>query len=54
MRVTLVQKEQAAEKAGKQLIKDLDAPIITWAVGYSFPVMQKGRKNFIQDPKINI
>lgn len=51
--MTLVWEKQAAEKAGKQLTKDLDAPVIMWAAGYSFHRMEKGRKNFIWNPKIN-
>jgi len=47
-------KEQAAEKAGEQLTKDPDAPVTMWAAGYSFLVMEKGKKIFICDPKINI
>ena len=36
------------------MTKDPDAPVTMWAAGYSFLVMEKGKKIFICDPKINI
>lgn len=48
-----MREEQTAEKADKQLMKDVDATITMWVAGYSFLAMEKGRKNFMWDPKIN-
>lgn len=48
-----MREEQTAEKADKQLMKDADATITMWVAGYSFLAMEKGRKNFMWDPKIN-